>query len=209
MDEATSDLAPIPSPAMATTLHKDLRREVYRLFDALEAAAAHCPTSGDVIDAPEGSDVGQVLDALEQVRCYSRAVQVFAAMVVEATLNIYGLFRFGEEMFERKTRWVRMTEKVKFVLAWLPDACAPEIEAIVSIVDRLALRRNALVHPRAELYLVDDTGTFQPVTARRPGPVNLGAARAAVTDMERFLELFGALLEKHHVEAAVILHLSS
>lgn len=205
-----SDLVPqtIPTPAMATTLHKDLRREVYWLRDALETAAAQCPASGQVTDAPEGADIRDVLDALERVQCYSRAVQVFTAMVVEASLNTYGLLGFGEETFERKAARAGPAERVRILLESATATSAADIEEIVQIVDRLARRRNALVHPRAELALLDETGTFRTVTARRPGPVNLDAAHAAIADMECFLKRFGALLEKHHVEAAVLLHLA-
>jgi len=205
-----SDSVPrtIPTPAMATTLHKDLRREVYWLRDALETAAAECPASGQITDAAEGADIRHVLEMLEQVRCYSRAVQVFAAMVVEATLNTYGLFCFGEEAFERKAARAGPAERVKLVLEPAAATSVADIEEIVQIVDRLARRRNALVHPRAELALVDETGTFRTVTARRAGPVDLDTAHAAIADMECFLKRFGAVLEKHHVEAAVILHLA-
>jgi hypothetical protein len=192
---------------MATTLHKDLRREVYWLLEAAEREAAQCPASGEVTDAPEDADIHRVFDALEQVRCYSRAVQVFVAMVVEATLNTYGLLRFGEEAFERKAARAGPVERLNILLEPLPAAPA-DVEEIARIVDRVAQRRNALVHPRAELALLDDTGTFRTVTERRPGPVNLNAARAAVADMEIFLKRLGQLLEKHDVDAAGFLWLA-
>ncbi len=206
-----SDLVPrtIPTPAMATTLHKDLRREVYWLFDALQMAAAQCPASCEITDASEGADTCQVFDAIQRVQCYSRAVQVFAAMVVEATLNTYGLLRFGEETFERKAARAGPAERAKLLLESMDAASIADVEAIVRIVDRLARRRNALVHPRAELCLLDcETGTFQTVTQRRPGPVNPDAARLTIAEMERFLKLFGEILEKHDVDAAVLLHLA-
>ena len=46
------------------------------------------------------------------------------------------------------------------------------------------------------------------MTERRPGPVNLDAAHAAIADVELLLERFAALLEKHHVAAAVLLPLA-
>src|SRR5438093_13176133 len=98
MEEAVSDFVPrtIPTPAGITMLHRDLRRDVYRLRDALKTAAAQRPASGQVTDAPEEVDLIQVIEGAERIQCYSRAIQVFAAMVVEATLNTYGLLRFGK-----------------------------------------------------------------------------------------------------------------
>jgi hypothetical protein len=118
------------------------------------------------------------------------------------------LLRFGEETFERQAARAGPAERVRILLESAPATFVADIEETVRIVDRLACRRNALVHPRAELSHMDEMGTFRTVTARRSGPVNLDAAHTAIADMECFLKRFGALLEKHHVEAAVLLHLA-
>jgi hypothetical protein len=161
-----------------------------------------------VTDAPEGADLEYIFEAIERVQCYSRPVQVFAAMVVEATLDTYGLFRLGEETFERQAAYAGPAERVRILLESVPATFVTDIKEIVRIVDRLACRRNALVHPRGELSLMDEMGTFRSLTARRPVPINLDTAHTASADMECFLKRFGALLEKHHVEAAVLLHLA-
>lgn len=179
----------ILGPAGITALHRDLRREVYWLRDALETTVAQSPSADPTVGTPEDPDLPQAVNAQQRVQFYSRAVQVFALLTVEAALNTYGLLRFDEEAFERKAEKTGPATKVKILLEAATGAPLDADDEIVQIVDRLARRRNALVHPRAELYLLDGSGTYQAVSSPRPAPVDREAALAAIADMDRFLEL--------------------
>ena len=59
------------------------------------------------------------------------------------------MLRFGEETFERQAARAGPAERVRILLEPAPATFVADIEEIVRIVDRLACRRNALVHPRA------------------------------------------------------------
>lgn len=195
-----------------TLPHRDLRREVYWLRDTLETAARR-PAPNQDVDSPEGPDLTYSFEPIVWGQHYSRAVQVFALMVVEAALNAYGLLRFDEKTFEREVAYRGPVAKLKILLeAPRPvgsapggrkssdtDTIAPN-EEIVQVVTRLAARRNALVHPAAELFVPDETGTFQVGTSRRSGGTDLEAAHAAIADMERFLEL----LRRYDPGAAIL-----
>ncbi len=210
----------IPTPAGITMLHRDLRREVYWLRDALALAARG--VSDQAAGTPECADLAQAVDALERIQFYSRAVQVFALMVVEAALHTYGLLRLDAKTFEHEAAYKNPRVKTRLLLevacevnrqaraaagidvASEPDPMTDTRKRIVRIVSRLASRRNALVHPAAELSAPDNTGTFRRQTPWRSGRVDLQAARAAIADMERFIQGFRELLQHYDPEAAAI-----
>jgi hypothetical protein len=117
-------------------------------------------------------------------------------MVVEAALNSYGLLRFGPDALEQRMTGRKRpialegpVNKLRILLGATRGTPLVDSEEIVQIVDRLARRRNALVHPEALLFTPDATGTLEPVNARRAGPLDVERARAAVADMDRFVEL--------------------
>ena len=64
---------------------------------------------------------------------------------------------------------------------------------ISQVVQRLAGRRNTLVHPRPELEAWRDDGTITVATAKRLPRTDTRSAEAAVQDMERFFELFKSI----------------
>ena len=185
------DLVPrtIPPRAMMTTPHRDLRSDAGAFHNLVEAAASRYPAPGQPVD-----DEG--FEALLQVQCYSRVVQVFALMVVEAALNSYGLLRFGPAALEQKMaarkRPIALegpVSKLRILLGAVRGTPLVDSDEIVQIVDRLARRRNALVHPEALLFAPDATGTLEPVNTRRAGPLDVETARAAIADIDRFIEL--------------------
>ena len=92
----------IMKPGGITMLHRDLLREVYWFRDELEKAAVKGPAPGHAANPLEGRDLARTVDVLKSLEFYSRAVQVFALMAVEALLNTYGLLRFARQGFQEK-----------------------------------------------------------------------------------------------------------
>ncbi len=141
-----------------------------------------------------------VLGGNALIQHYSMAVQVFAAMTVEAALNTYGIARFEQQDFEKcfrrgpiKQRFQKMIE-----CAGLPPL-ADDSESIV-ILEQIMRRRHAFAHYQCdERIYVDGYGYGEPKTNDLEGQLykwpsaSLGTAQTAFSEMNRFLELFREL----------------
>lgn len=131
------------------------------------------------------------------VERYSMAVQVLAAMTIEAAVDIYAVVRFGE--VAARSTWKRyhprgiagkLVEMLQAATGASPEAAAE----ILQIVDRIAKARNAFVHPKSDETLYDNQGN--PLRTRQEHllPMTDGtAARDTYDDLLRFFELLHEL----------------
>jgi hypothetical protein len=125
------------------------------------------------------------------VQLYSRAVQVFAAMSVEAALNTYGLVRFGNEQFdeyESKPKGPRrkLIDFLDHSFARKPGKTDP----ITLAVERLTVRRNALVHQKSDESTLDEQQRFTFTSGPNKPDVSVEAANESFDDMELFFQDF-------------------
>ena len=135
----------------------------------------------------------QILEKKRECQMYSRLIQAFALLAVEAFLNAFSYLRIGEEGFERrKSDRFSIPNKLAQMLRQpfvqtFEDDCE-----IVGVEKSLAIRRNRLVPLRPELHVLAKDGTRFETTNRLP-PDDSQSAVAAVQEMERFFELFAQI----------------
>lgn len=175
--------------------HIELLGDVQRCLDNLVAARTRAyERSGDLLAAGDPVRAKLALGSME-AQMYSRAVQVFAAMAVEAALNCYGLWHFGEDEFERFFGRMPTEQKLRELVELTQGVKLNASSEIVSVVNSLMAKRNAHVHSRAEESFPDAHGVFQPTT-RLPQPARGDdAAIKAAEQVNRFFELFAAFAE--------------
>jgi hypothetical protein len=118
--------------------------------------------------------------ALER-QAVSEAVQVFAAMTVESAANLLGVLAMGEEQFLRQLEFRPLLEKLSMILRVIEGRTPNEADELLVVARTLADARNSFVHPKPQ------EGPLRHVQRERRG--DLRSARAAVDDMESFLEL--------------------
>ncbi len=115
----------------------------------------------------------------------SDSVKVFAAMSAEAFLNFYGVLRLGPSNFDKKIERLGPVDKLKKLFKLCDGIALKDDDALVQVLDRIAKRRNNLVHPQTE--------EFQelPPAEARGGDKIPEAAKEAVADMNLFFQEFG------------------
>lgn len=114
----------------------------------------------------------------------SDAVKVFSAMSVEAFLNFYGVVRLGQA-FDSKFEHFGPVKKLKRLFELCENVILTDTDPLVAVVDRIAKRRNRLVHPRVTEVADEAVGSD------RGGDKIPEVAREAVADMIVFFEEFG------------------
>ena len=113
----------------------------------------------------------------------SDAVKVFSAMSVEAFLNFYGVVRLGQA-FDSKFERLGPVDKLKRLFKLCEKIILADTDPLVVVVDRIAKRRNRLVHPQV-------TEVDEAIGVDRGGDKIPEVAREAVADMIVFFEEFG------------------
>ncbi len=189
---SSGKLAPGPLPVTGgiTRLSQYLREDTHRFGEELRRAQAKLCPSAKVAPGRATRSLRRWVGVMERVQRYSRVIQVLAHLSVEAFLNEYGYLRFGEEGFEKNLRREGSVPKLKAMLRATSQVDLDDAAEIVVALRRLADRRNAIVHPRPELSVFDDSGVLNSITSKRLPPMDAQAAVAAVEDMERFFALF-------------------
>jgi len=182
------DKHPLPKRAGITTVHKELEFEVQTFLGEMHKAKAELPTQVDWTAGPASESLLRFVRVRQTCQMYSRAVQVFAFLSVEAFLNEYGYLRLGQQVL-RKHSSMNATKKVTRILAEAIGYEVDENAEIARLVKSLSQRRNVLVHPRPELEVWNDDGSTRK-TERRVGKVDIHSAELAASEMGRFFEIF-------------------
>lgn len=115
----------------------------------------------------------------------SDSVKVFAAMSVEAFLNFYGVLRIGQARFDSELERSGPVLKLKRLFEMCEKVQLQDTDPLVQVVDKIARRRNRLVHHRVLEVGADPTQT------NRSGDKIPEVAREAVADMVQFFIEFG------------------
>ena len=127
-------------------------------------------------------------NSILEVQMYSRAIQVFAAMAVEGALNTYGLMRFGEEQL-KGYRGSTVRKLHDFLNHKYARPFGKE-DPLPLALKRLADRRNAIVHIKADESVIDEQGQFTYVTPIHWPPATPKAAIDSMDEMELFFKEF-------------------
>lgn len=129
------------------------------------------------------------------VERYSLAIQVFAAMTIEAAISSYAVLRFGGENHDEHFRWGSAHERLRTALSHAGLDLEDDAE-ILRIVQDVMDARHKIVHPFSAEFLGSEQATIQ--VPRRPFPdVSAAAARSAIRCVDRFLELLRQHDESH------------
>lgn len=176
-----------------TVPHESLYRAMRGFFDDMKAAEE--AYRQEVKAQREKLHIPAVYRETPAVERYSLAVQLFAALTVEAAVSHYAVLRFGGEHHDELFRFGEADERLQMALrqtgAVVPDG-AEILEVVRSVMDA----RHRIAHPFSTEYLGSEQATIQ--QPDRPGPDESGAAaRKAVASVDRFLELLRAA-DPHH-----------
>lgn len=175
-----------------TTAHADYRRAAAGALWQLRRLAAAHDREHDAL-AARGDPPGWVFHQLRGMRehawALATAVEIYAAMSVEAFLNFYGVVRLGETFYRDNLQRVGVTEKLTLLLAMCDGVELERDSELWRTVRGLFDRRNALVHPKArELPGYGEDGTPPPAPAQATSPVE--RATAAYRQMRTFYRGF-------------------
>jgi len=110
----------------------------------------------------------------------SDSVQIFAAMAVEGYLNFYGVLRLGQSVFDEHFERLGLIPKLRSLLLVCDGLQIDRNDALVTLLDRLAQRRNSLVHPKTREFQ-GHPSQHQATAIKIPE-----VAREAVANMEAF-----------------------
>ena len=129
------------------------------------------------------------------VERYSLAIQVFAAMTIEAAISFYAVLRFGGENHDDHFRWGSADNRLRTALSYAGVAFEDDAE-ILRLVRAVMDARHTIVHPFSAEFRGTEQATIQ--VPHRPVPdVSAAAARSAIEDVDRFFQLLRQLDESH------------
>jgi hypothetical protein len=167
---------------------KEIRDNVRELSGLLASAADQVETEMSANGSKTDDLILRLPESVFDLQLYSRAIQVFGAMAVEAALNTYGLMRFGADQLEAYRGGIK--RKLHDFLDHKYATPFAKDDPVVIAMGRLVARRNAIVHAKADESTVDEHGQFTYVTPRNWPPVTVEAAVASIDEMELFFKEF-------------------
>src|SRR5262245_36215915 len=87
-----------PRMGAITTVYRDIRDSVHKYKTEMLRLESELPGQFAL-----ESGASQIVEKKRECQMYSRIIQEFAVLAVEAFLNSYGDLRFGQEWFEPKS----------------------------------------------------------------------------------------------------------
>lgn len=112
----------------------------------------------------------------------SDSVRIFTAMAVESFLNFYGVVRLGQTPFDSFIERLSPYKKLEALLQICDGVTINQSLPIAETVNKIAQRRNDLVHPKAK-EVIGERAQADIDADAIPIP---GAAIEAVADMTAF-----------------------
>jgi hypothetical protein len=114
----------------------------------------------------------------------SDTVRIYAAMAVEGFLDFCGVLRLGQDVFDDHFERLGLVQEVRALLLVCDQLDVSRQDPLVICLDKLAMSKNALVHPKTR-EVVGDPQTHQRSSIKVPE-----AARECVENMEAFFQHF-------------------
>src|SRR5207253_6065108 len=173
---------PLPKTANITVVHREIRDTAVRSHREMLRLESEPPAEIRFESGPASTEVLHFFETKQLSQMYSRVVQVFSLLAVEAFLNEYGYLRFSREVFEKKYDRLPLHKKLASMLGDAVGNFDPESE-IAALAKTLAERRNRLVHPKPELEVWNDDCSKSQTTKRLPR-VDAEPATAALEEMD-------------------------
>jgi hypothetical protein len=157
------------------------------------------PTAAEVLaawppGAPPALPVNEMPPGLHRL-CRKRdrlsdCVMLFAAMAVEAFINFYGVYRLGEQQFNRHVERLPLERKVQLLLLICDGLEMDKEDRLMIALRAVAERRNQLAHPKAKQVQRD-----QPAKDRTGQPIP-ETAQKQIHAMREFFTEFGRLVSR-------------
>jgi hypothetical protein len=157
------------------------------------------PTAAGVLSAwppgaPPALPISEMPPALHRL-CRKRdrlsdSVMLFAAMAVEAFINFYGVYRLGEQQFNRHVERLPLERKVQLLLLVCDRIEVDKDDRLLMALKAVAERRNQLAHPKAKQVPRD-----QPAADRTGNPIP-DTAQKQIQAMREFFTEFGRLVPR-------------
>jgi hypothetical protein len=82
----------------------------------------------------------------------SDSVRIYAAMAAEGFLNLYGVLRLGQEVFDSEFERLSLISKAKLLLLVCDGLNVSKKDPMLLALDQVAQSRNALVHPKSREF---------------------------------------------------------
>ncbi len=162
------------------------------LLDELEPLAAAITEEWPAAPGTPLKD-GEYSEALwQRVRrrdMLSDSTRIFSAMAVEAFINLYGVIRLGEDNYQQHFERLGLIPKLWQIVLICEHVSLAKDDEIVKTLERIAQRRNSLVHPKARE--AESAAHASEIAQSVEIP---GYARESVADMQRFFEQFFELV---------------
>jgi len=173
-------------------------RHAHVLLPLLEAkhaeVASFWPVSADMPIV--NSHIEHVnLRALTDERNHlSDSVRIYAAMAAEGFLNLYGVLRLGQEVFDSEFERLGLIPKATLLLLVCDGLKLSKKDPMLLALDQVAQSRNALVHPKSREFA--NYSELKPKAHSRTPQT----ARDAVKNMDKFFtEFLLAVPDAKHV----------
>lgn len=132
----------------------------------------------------DGAKHPELLALVRKRDLLSDSVKIFSAMAVEGFLNYYGVVRLGEDEYGTHFERLGLVPKIRVLLLICDSLSVASNDTLIKVLDRIAKRRNTLVHPKAK----ERPGYLS--AEERGGDKVPEAAQEAVADMEQFFQEF-------------------
>ncbi len=176
-----------------TAPHDELYRAMRGFLNDLERAEE--TYRKEVIAIREKLRVPAEYSETPDVERYSLAIQVFAAMTIEAAISFYAVLRFGGENHDEHFRWGSADGRLRTALNQAGVSLGEDAE-ILQLVRVVMEARHNIVHPFSAEFKGTEQATIQ--VPHRPFPdVTAAAARTAIRYVDRFFELLRELDDAH------------
>jgi hypothetical protein len=141
----------------------------------------------EVLAIREKLGVPAVYRETDHVQRFSMAVQVFAAMTMEAVISFYAVLRFGGEKHDEHFRWDPALKRLQKALKHAGVQLDDEAE-ILELVRSVMEGRHRIVHAFTVEYSGSEQATIQQPDRQGPDET-AAAARRAMEGLDRFLAL--------------------
>ena len=177
-------------------LHKRYRRAAHHALQEIKCAHSELGKLSTMLDAASGgTGLKRLLDeyiAKLEVYCnLAASAQMYCAMAIEALLNFYGVSRLGETFYRRNLERLPVIQKFEMLMAICEGNLYTKENDLSEVLQKIAGRRNALVHPKAHEFLAGK-GAHHVEPGDWPNRIPKDV-KGAIDDMELFFKKFSAL----------------
>jgi hypothetical protein len=192
-----TSLNPIPADRhvglQITIPYGDLYRAMCGFLGDLDRAEADYRVEVSALRAK----LGVAASYLEtpEVERYSLAVQLFAAMTVDALVSFFVILRFGGAHHDDHSRWPPTDQRLRKALDHVGVPISDDAE-VLGLIRKLMEARHRIAHPHSVELLGSEQAAIE-IPDRRGPDYTAVAAREAVAIVNRVFEILRDLDPDH------------